>query len=255
LGWTWPKLLALGLVLACWQAVYLVRWRPPYVLPPPGEVLSTLAEMMSTGRFWQAVATTLGRAVIGFSLAVVIGSTIGIAVSRVRPLRLAVGSLITGLQTMPSIAWFPLAIILFGLDEAAILFVVVLGAAPSVANGVIASIDQVPPSYLRLGHVLGASRFALYRDIVVPAALPGYLAGLTQGWAFAWRSLMAGELLVIIASHPSLGGLLEFARQFSRVPELMATMITILVIGMVADGLFASAARSVLRRRGLAPRT
>jgi NitT/TauT family transport system permease protein len=250
-AWMWPKALAIVLVLGIWQVVVWSGWRPTYVLPSPAETLQTLWGMLGTERFWSAIQTTLVRAVIGFAFALVIGTAIGILVARIRPLRLAVGSLITGLQTMPSIAWFPLAILLFGLDEQAILFVVVLGAAPSIANGVISGIDHVPPSFVRLGKVLGAGTVSLYRDIVLPAALPAYVSGLTQGWAFAWRSLMAGELLVIIAEKPSLGANLEFARQFSKAPQLLATMLVILILGMLVDGLFSAYARRIRHRRGL----
>lgn len=250
-AWIWPKALAILLVLAVWQLVYWSGWRPAYVFPSPIETLLQLGTMVQTERFWSAMGTTVIRAIGGFALALVIGTMIGILVARITALRLAIGSLITGLQTMPSIAWFPLAILLFGLDEQAILFVVVLGAAPSIANGVISGIDNVPPAFTRLGRVLGAGPIAQYRDIVLPAALPTYVSGLTQGWAFAWRSLMAGELLVIIAEKPSLGAQLEFARQFSQAPTLLATMLVILILGMVVDGLFSSAARSLRRRRGL----
>ena len=251
-AWSWPKLLAIGLVLGAWQIVVWSGWRPEYVLPGPVPTLQAVWEMMGTDRFWSAIATTLTRAVAGFALALLIGTTIGVLVARVRPLRLAVGALITGLQTMPSISWFPLAILLFGINEQAILFVVVLGAAPSIANGVISGIDQVPPAFWRLGRVLGAGPFAMYRNIILPAALPGYVSGLTQGWAFAWRSLMAGELLVIIAERPSLGAQLEFARQLAKAPQLLGTMLVILVIGMLVDGLFSSASRRMRERRGLA---
>jgi NitT/TauT family transport system permease protein len=250
-AWIWPKVLAIVLVLAIWQVVVWSGWRPVYVLPSPAETLQTLWSMLGTERFWSALQTTMLRALLGFALALIIGTAIGILVARIRPLRLAVGSLITGLQTMPSIAWFPLAILLFGLDEEAILFVVVLGAAPSIANGVISGIDHVPPSFVRLGKVLGAGTVSLYRDIVLPAAMPSYVSGLTQGWAFAWRSLMAGELLVIIAEKPSLGANLEFARQFSKAPQLLATMLVILILGMLVDGLFSSFARRIRHRRGL----
>lgn len=250
-AWIWPKALAIVLVLAVWQLVYWSGWRPEYVFPSPATTLAQLGEMIQTERFWSAMGTTILRAITGFALALVIGTIIGILVARITPLRLAVGSLITGLQTMPSIAWFPLAILLFGLDEQAILFVVILGAAPSIANGVITGIDNVPPAFTRLGKVLGAGPVALYRDVVLPAALPTYVSGLTQGWAFAWRSLMAGELLVIIAERPSLGAQLEFARQFSQSATLLATMLVILILGMVVDGLFSSLARYLRRRRGL----
>jgi NitT/TauT family transport system permease protein len=251
-AWSWPKLLAVGLVLGAWQVVVWSGWRPEYVLPGPIPTLQAVWDMMGTERFWSAIATTMTRAVAGFALALLIGTTIGVLVARIRPLRLAVGALITGLQTMPSISWFPLAILLFGINEQAILFVVVLGAAPSIANGVISGIDQVPPAFWRLGRVLGAGPVAMYRNIILPAALPGYVSGLTQGWAFAWRSLMAGELLVIIAERPSLGAQLEFARQLAKAPQLLGTMLVILVIGMLVDGLFSSASRRMRERRGLA---
>jgi NitT/TauT family transport system permease protein len=251
-GAAWPKLLALGLVLAIWQLVYLSGWRPPFVLPAPTTVLVALGEMVTTPEFWQAMATTLRRAIVGYGLALVIGSLVGIAVARVRPLRLAVGSLITGLQTMPSIAWFPFAILLFGITEEAITFVVILGAAPSIANGIIAGIDHVPPPLIRAGRMMGARGFDLYRFVVLPAALPSYVAGLNQGWAFAWRSLMAGELLVLIIGASSLGANLEFARQLSQADRMLATMLVILTVGMIADAVFANASRRLRRARGLA---
>jgi NitT/TauT family transport system permease protein len=250
-AWWWPKLLAIVLVLAFWQAIYWSGWRPPYVFPSPIEVLQQLGMMIGTERFWSALGTTITRAFMGFGIALVIGTTVGILVARITPLRLAIGSLITGLQTMPSIAWFPFAILVFGINEQAILFVVVLGAAPSIANGVISGIDQVPPAFTRLGRVLGAGPIALYRDVVLPAALPSYVSGLNQGWAFAWRSLMAGELLVIIATKPSLGAQLEFARQFSQAPLLLATMLVILILGMVVDGLFSTLSKRMRAKRGL----
>ena len=176
---------------------------------------------------------------------------LGIAVARSRLLRSAVGSLITGLQTMPSIAWFPLAILLFGLTERAIMFVVVLGAAPSIANGLIAGVDHVPPLMVRAGRMIGAKGVNLYRHVVLPAALPTYVAGLKQGWAFAWRSLMAGELLVIVANRPSIGDQLQFAREFSDADGMLALMLVILVIGIVVDTVFGRADMTIRRRRGL----
>lgn len=251
-AWTWPKLLAVAIVIGVWQFLYVIEWKPPYVFPPPSEVFSTLGELITTQRFWEAVATTLKRAAIGYLAALVIGSMLGIAVSRVRTLRLAIGSLITGLQTMPSIAWFPFALVVFGINNEAIYFVVVLGAAPSIANGIISGIDHVPPTFVRLGKVMGASGFTLYRHVVLPAALPSYVAGLSQGWAFAWRSLMAGELLVIIATSASIGFSLNGARELVQMDLVIAWMIVILIIGMIADSIFTSLSLSLRRRRGLA---
>src|SRR5262245_61294688 len=201
----WPKVAAALLAVALWQVVVWTHWKPSFVLPGPGVVLPRLWEELGKSVTWQAIGTTMRRAATGFAMAVVVGTAIGVLVSRFKVLRTAVGSMITGLQTMPSIAWFPLALLLFKLSEGAIFFVVVIGAAPAVANGLISGVDQIPPLLLRAGRVLGAKGINRYRYVVLPAALPSYVAGLKQGWAFAWRSLMAGELLVIIAAKPSIG--------------------------------------------------
>ncbi|TMM15685.1 MAG: ABC transporter permease [Actinobacteria bacterium] len=251
LGALWPKLAAIGVGLLVWQIVVWSQWRPDYVLPGPVPVFKELGNQLEQASFWHAIGITLQRAAIGYALAVLIGSLLGAAVARVRPLRRAIGSLITGLQTMPSIVWFPLAILLFKLGEGAILFVVVLGAAPSVANGLISGIDHIPPLMLRSGRVLGARGLGLFRFVILPAALPAFVGGLKQGWAFAWRSLMAGELLVIVANRPSIGARLEFARQFSQAEALLALMIVVLVIGILADSVFSAADRSIRRRWGL----
>ncbi len=191
------------------------------------------------------------RGVVGFAIALVVGSLLGIAVSQWKVLRAGVGSMITGLQTMPSIAWFPLAILLFGLTENAIYFVIILGAAPSIANGIISGIDEVPPNLLRAGHMLGARGIDRYRYVILPAALPAYISGLKQGWAFAWRSLLAGELLVNVPGVPSLGGDMTNARNTLNSDVLIALMIVILVVGMIIDVIFSALAKRVRTRRGL----
>ncbi|MBA2456408.1 MAG: ABC transporter permease, partial [Nocardioidaceae bacterium] len=223
---TWPKLLAVGIAIALWQLVVWSGWKPDYLLPGPGT----------------ALATTLRRGVFGFAIALVIGSLLGIAVSQWRVLRAGVGSMITGLQTMPSVAWFPLALLLFGLTESAITFVIVLGAAPSIANGIIGGIDEVPPTLLRAGHTLGARGLDRYRYVVLPAALPSYVSGLKQGWAFSWRSLLAGELLVQVPGVVALGSDMSNARNNAQ-PELLLALIVILVIGMVVDSIFSALAQ------------
>ncbi len=251
--WTsvWPKLAAVALALAAWQLVVWTGWRPEYALPAPGTTLRQFAADIASGEIPRAAAITLRRAAFGYAVSVVVGTLVGLLVARFRLLRVAVGSLITGLQTMPSIAWFPLAILLFKLSEGAILFVVVLGAAPSIANGLLSGIDQVPPLLRRAGRVLGARGWAAYRHVVFPAAVPSYVSGLKQGWAFAWRSLMAGELLVLFGTQ-SIGARLQFARELSDAPQLIATMLAILVIGLVVDELlFGVVERRVRRRRGL----
>ncbi len=255
LGSIWPKLLAIAIVLALWQLVYLSNYKPHDVFPGPATVLPDLWGELHHVLLWQAIGTTLRRAVIGFGLAVIIGSVIGALVSRIKPLRAAVGSMITGLQTMPSIAWFPFAIIFFGETTEAILFVIVLGAAPSIANGLIAGVDYTPPLLLRAGKTMGLRGVALYRHLILPASLPTFVAGLKQGWAFAWRSLMAGELLVIIANTPSIGVLLDNDQSQLDMSGAISIMIVIFALGIGVDSLFGMADRSIRRRRGLADAT
>jgi NitT/TauT family transport system permease protein len=204
------------------------------------------------GAVLQSLAITLRRAALGFALAVLIGSSIGMLLTTSKLLRDAVLSLLTGLQTMPSVAWFPLAILLFQLSEASILSVVVLGAAPSVAVALVSSFEHVPPLWLRAGRSLGARGWSLYRHIVIPAILPGFVAGLKQAWAFAWRSLMAGELLVIIGHQPSLGVRLQYAREFSDAQGLLAWMLVVLGVGIAIEALVFARIETALRvRRGL----
>ena len=248
---TWPKLAAIALALGIWQVVVWSGWREEYVLPAPATVFDRLGELIADGTVFDAVGITMRRAAVGFVLAVIIGVIVGGIVASSRIARSAVGSLITGLQTMPSIAWFPLAILLFQLSEGAITFVVVLGAAPSIANGLIAGVDHVPPILLRAGKVMGATGLARFRHVVLPASMPSFVGGLKQGWAFAWRSLMAGELLVTLGVF-SVGFLLQQYRSVNDTPGLIAMMIVILVIGIVVDSLvFGTLDRWVRRRHGL----
>jgi NitT/TauT family transport system permease protein len=247
----WPKLLAIALVIAVWQVVVLAQWKPEYVLPGPATVFSDLKGLVVTGAFWDSVRLTMTRAVTGFLCAVVLGTVIGAAVSRFAPLRAAIGSLITGLQTMPSIMWFPLAILLFQLSESAIFFVVIIGATPSVANGLISGIDYVPRTWLRVGQVLGMKGFAKYRHLILPASLPSFISGLKQGWAFSWRSLMAGELLVTVPGALSIGVRMEQARTLTEASLVICYIIVVLVIGIVIDVLFKYADGALRRRWGL----
>ncbi|WP_431886975.1 ABC transporter permease [Micromonospora wenchangensis] len=248
---TWPKLAALAIAIGLWQVVVWSGWKPPYSLPGPVTVAEELARQAGGRQLWNGLATTLQRAALGYVFSVAVGLLVGLAVARSKVLRAAIGSMITALQTMPSIAWFPLAILLFELSEKAIFFVVVLGAAPSIANGVISGVDYVPPLLVRAGRNLGARGLNLYRYVIAPAALPAIVAGLKQGWAFSWRSLMAGELLVVGISQTSLGAQLTYSRELSDAPWLLSTMIVILVVGLVVDAAFGAADRAIRRRWGV----
>jgi NitT/TauT family transport system permease protein len=247
----WAPVVGIVVVLACWQLVYISGWKPSFVLPSPATVLANLWAQAHEPILWQAVVTTMGRAVYGFGIALLIGVAVGVAVSRNRALRAAFGPIITGMQTMPAIAWFPFAIIFFGLTTSAILFVIVIGTAPAIATAVIAGSDHIPPLLLRAAKTMGLHGIALYRHVILPASLPVFVTGLKQGWAFAWRSLMSGELVVIVTNTASIGVLLENAQNLSDMPSAIATMIVILILGIAMDALFTALDNAVRRRWGL----
>jgi NitT/TauT family transport system permease protein len=248
-----PPLFALVGILVFWQLVVSVF--EPDNLPSPQEVWASLEESWGKGRIQEAVATSLERGILGFLLSVVVATPIGLLLARVRLLRRAFRPLVSGLQTLPSVAWVPAAILWFGIDDRALYFVILMGAIPSIINGTISGIDQVPPLFERVGHVLGAKGISLARYVLLPAALPGYLSGLKQGWAFSWRSLMAAELIVTSGELGlGLGQLMDNSRQLSDLPGVLVGILAILVVGIAIDLLvFAPLERRVLKRRGLIP--
>jgi NitT/TauT family transport system permease protein len=246
----WPKVAALVIVIGLWQLVVLSGWKEQFVLPGPAAVGKELLDIVTTGKFWEAVVRTMRRAAWGYGISLIIGVTVGGLVAMFKPMRSAVGALITGLQTMPSIVWFPPAVLLFKLSESAIAFVVIMGAAPAIANGLISGVDHVSPILVRAGRVLGARGFGLFRYVVLPAALPSFLGGLKQAWAFAWRSLMAAELLATALGR-SIGADLQNARDMSDARLMYAMMIVLLVIGLAVDSAFGAADNKLRRRYGL----
>src|SRR6202171_4039114 len=251
-SWLWPKLAAIALVLSAWQVVVWSGWQPDYVLPGPVPVFQRLGQDLANPNFDLGIASTLRRAFMGYAIAVAIGTVVGILVARIAVLRRAIGSAILGLQSMPSIVWFPLAILIFGLNETAIFFVVILGAAPAIAGGLLSGVDHVQPLLKRVGRVMGARGLGLYRHVILPAALPSFVGGLKQGWAFAWRSLMAGELILAFVGHqPSLGQQLRLAQNASDTQQLLAVMIVIFTIGVAVDIGFGVLDREIRRRWGL----
>ncbi|MDX3802636.1 ABC transporter permease [Streptomyces sp. AK04-3B] len=248
-----PPVTAVVLVLLVWQLLVWFEVAPDYKLPSPADVGSEIRDAWVQGTLLDYIWTSVSRGLLGFLLALVIGTPLGLLVARVRFVRAAIGPVLSGLQSLPSVAWVPPAVIWLGLDDSMMYAVILLGAVPSIANGLVAGVDQIPPLFLRAGRTLGATGLREAWHIVMPAALPGYLAGLKQGWAFAWRSLMAAE---IIASSPDLGvglgQLLENGRSNSSMPQVFLAIFLILLVGIAIDLLiFSPLERRVLRSRGL----
>ncbi|MEU2823738.1 MULTISPECIES: ABC transporter permease [unclassified Streptomyces] len=248
-----PPVVAVALVLIVWELLVRAEVTEVYKLPPPSAVWDSAVDMWLKGTLLEVVWTSVSRGLLGFLLAVAIGTPLGLLVARVKLVRAAIGPILSGLQSLPSVAWVAPAVIWLGLNDSMMFAVILLGAVPSIANGLVSGVDQVPPLFLRAGRTLGATGIRGTWHIVLPAALPGYLAGLKQGWAFSWRSLMAAE---IIASSPELGlglgQLLENGRSNFDMPGVFLSILLILFVGIAIDLLiFSPLERWVLRSRGL----
>src|ERR1700692_3819877 len=251
----WPRALAIGILLGLWQMLVVIGVKSPLnlPLPGPGDPISEIGYMTTTGVLIPALVQTLERAAIGYALALLLGTVIGLAVVRVPVLRAGVGSLLAGLQSLPSVVWGPIAVIFLAIGgqvENAVYFVVIMGAFPSIAMGLMSSYDNIPPLTFSLARSMGASGPRYYRHFIFTAALPGYVAGMKQAWAFSWRSLMAAELIIGSAASSGLGQILDNGRSLTDIPEMFAAMLTILVVGIaVNDMVFAPLERGLLRRR------
>lgn len=253
LGKIGPPILAIAFLLLVWQIAYWAEVKPRYALPSPKDVWDAFMVQWNAGDVHSILWVSLKRAFLGFLMAIAIGTPLGLLVARVRWIRAAIGPLLSGLQALPSVAWVPPAVIWFGLNNSAIYAVVLLGAVPSIAQGIISGVDQVPPLFIRAGRVLGATGLLGVWHVLLPASLPGYLAGLKQGWAFSWRSLMAAEL---IAASPDLGyglgQLMNQGRDLGDMPMMLTAVFLILLVGIGIELLFFSPLEKlVLRQRGL----
>ncbi|AHH95051.1 ABC transporter permease [Kutzneria albida] len=248
-----PPIFTLVLLIVVWQALWAAAFWPEYQLPAPSAVWQVIWDSVRTGEAGEVLWNSVHRAVLGFLAGVLLGTPLGLVVAKIRYVRAAIGPLLSGLQSLPSVAWVPAAVLWFGVTPSTIYFVVLMGSVPSIANGLVAGIDQIPPILPRVGTVLGAGRLASARHILLPAALPGYLAGLKQGWAFSWRSLMAAEIIAISPQlGKGLGAFLEQGRAFADMSTVIAAIFLILVVGVGIELLvFRPLERSVLRARGL----
>src|SRR2546421_3449827 len=180
-----PLIVTLILLVVVWQALWAAAIWPEFQLPAPKTVWAQISERIGNGEILGFLWVSVHRAVIGFFIALAVAVPLGLVIANVGVIRRGIGPLVTGLQSLPSVAWVPAAVLWFGLTDPAIYFVVLLGAVPSIANGLVAGIDHVPPILPRVGKVMGAGRLASARLILMPAALPGYVAGCKQGWAFS----------------------------------------------------------------------
>lgn len=249
---TWrTRLVFFTALLVLWQGIVTAELVPRFLFPSPLEVVRAFLDMCTGGLLWRSVGMSLWRMAVGYGLSLVVGTLLGIVLARSVVAKSTIGTLVTALQSLPSICWLPFALLWVGIDERAILAVVILGAMFSIATATENAVRNIPPIYIRVGQVLGARGFVFARDILFFAALPEWLGGMKLGWSFAWRSLMAAELLR--QNTMGVGQLLEVGRAFNDIPMMLAAMIVILTIGMVVDlGVFETIEKRVRRAYGLA---
>ncbi|MBU8897179.1 ABC transporter permease [Corallococcus sp. H22C18031201] len=240
------KLGMVALLLALWEGLSRSGIWSPHLFPGPMKVAESLVAMAKDGRLGSATLRSLGRLSRAYLLSVSIGVPLGLLTARVAFFRNAVKPVVMGLQALPSICWLPLALLWFGLTDAAILFVVVMGSVLSIAIATEDAVNGLDPQLARVASTLGVRGPRFYFGVLLPGALPGIVTGLKLGWSFAWRALLAGELLFVSGG---LGQLLTMGRELMDVPQVMAVMVAIIVIGIAVDRVLFQTVETRLRRR------
>lgn len=237
------------LLLAIWEGIFRLHLWPEFLFPSPFGVLKTLATGFYDKSLLIGIGISMKRIILGFGLSLVVGVVLGFVIGRVKILDETIGPLLLGLRTLPSICWLPLGLLWFGLNEKAILFVVIMGATFSITLATDAGVKNIPTIYLRAASTMGAKGFNKYVYVILPAALPSIITGMKLGWSFAWRSLMAGEMLFVSLG---LGHLLMMGRELNDIRQIFAVMVMIVAIGVIIDNqLFGLLEKKVRVRWGL----
>jgi len=241
-------------IIVLWQLLYVLGTQvfemfKPYAVPSPMGVLKSFASMCADKTLFVAIGYSIVRALIGFVIAIVLGIMLALLILKFPFLERNLKPIILGIQTLPSVCFVPFAILWFGLNNSAIIFVVVMGSAFGIALSICSSIKNVPPIYVKAAKTMGAKGFALYTKVIFPAALPAFIAGLRHGWSFAWRALMSGE---VMSATAGLGFSLMLGRDLADINQVMTIMVVIVIMGIVIDKLFFSLVENhLLKQRGL----
>jgi len=236
-------------LLLLWEGLVRAKIWSPVLLPAPAQVAAYLKSATIDGTLAHATVITMRRLLIGYFVGLVLGLPLGLLTARWNLFRDTLGTMALGLQTLPSVCWVPLALLWFGQTEAAMLFVVVMGTLWSVIIATETGVRNVPPIYRRAALTMGSKHLHIWFKVILPAALPFIVSGMKQGWAFAWRSLMAAEIFVTILTGFGLGQLLHYGRELSAMDQVIAIMLVIVVIGLLADKIFFSPIERFLHRR------
>jgi NitT/TauT family transport system permease protein len=247
---TLKRVLFFGALVAIWLGLYATGIWSQMIFPSPADTWNALADGFTQGTFPAAIVASMRRVLIGYVISFVLGLALGVGMARWKSVNQTVGPLVLGMQTLPSICWLPLALLWFGLDEKAVILVVILGSLFSITEASYAGFKTVPLLYQRAALTMGARPHQLFARVLVPAALPTIITGMKLSWSFAWRSLMAGELLY---SDVGLGQLLMRSRDLDDMGSVVAVMVVIVIIGLLVNQLlFSPVELRIHRRWGLA---
>lgn len=230
---TLSLVLFLSAFVGLWQVVYMLEVFPKLSLPSPFAVGQTIIELISDFTLIESTALTLWRLVLGFLISITLGMSIGLTMIKFPQFGKTMSSFAVGLQSFPSIAWIPFAILLIGFNDFGILFVVIMSCIFSVMLSTYTGIRNVPPIYLRAAKNMGAKGFSLFTHVLIPAATPSLIMGMRQAWSFAWHALIGAEML--ITTLVGLGYILSVGREFSNMSQIIATMIVIFTLGLIFD--------------------
>jgi NitT/TauT family transport system permease protein len=242
-------ILFFGGLVAVWQALCVARIWSPVLVPSPVSVGRYLWSAVLDGTLGGAIVVTMKRLLLGYAAGIVIGLPLGLLTARFNVLNDTLGLLALGLQTLPSVCWVPLALLWFGQTEMAMLFVVVMGTLWSVIIATDNGVRNISPIFARAAKTMGSRGLHTWLKVILPAALPFIVGGMKQGWAFAWRSLMAAEIYVTILSGFGLGSLLNDGRELNAMDQVIGIMLVLLFIGLIADKILFSPWERFLRRR------
>ena len=230
-SWFWKGAFYLILV-ALWELLFRLNLWPEFLFPSPIGVLRVLLDGFADTSYLIAIGISMKRILLGYGLSLAFGICSGLFIGSVKMLDEVVGPLMLGLRTLPSICWLPLGLLWFGLNQKAILFVVVMGATFSITMATVDGVKNIPPIFLKAAATMGARGVRRYINVILPAALPSVVTGMKLGWSFAWRSLMAGEMLFVSLG---LGHLLMMGRELNDIRQVIAVMLLIVLIGMLVD--------------------
>lgn len=237
------------LLIAGWHLAFVAKIWSAVLVPSPESVARYLKEITFDGTLWEAMWVTLKRLLVGYVIGLLAGVPLGFLSARVQAMRDTLGVMALGLQGLPSVCWVPLALLWFGQTEAAMLFVVVMGTLWSVILATETGVRNVNPIYVRAANTMGSQGLDTWVHVMLPASLPFIVSGMKQGWAFAWRSLMAAEIYVTILTGFGLGHLLHYGRELNAMEQVVGIMLVIVLIGLLADKLLFSPCEKFLHRR------